>query len=84
MKVLISIAMLIVFISAFFVFFTFDVVIEDYLKCSHGGDCEVEVPGVSLLLGLSIIGVFVILSGGAVYIVYKIVLKSGTPYAVRV
>lgn len=83
MKILILIAMIIVFISVFFIFFTFDVLIKDYVNCSFEGGCGAEVSGLSFLFGVSIIGVFVILSVGAVFIVTRIISKSGVPYSVK-
>jgi len=80
MRILILIAMIIVFVSAFFIFFTFEVVLKDYINCSYKGDCSTEVSGTSFLFGLSIIGVFILLSGGAVYIVMKIAFRSEMPY----
>jgi hypothetical protein len=83
MKVLILITMIIVFISVFFIFFTFDVVVKNYVSCSFEGDCGAEVSGVSFLFGLSIIGVFIVLSGGAIYIVVRIISKPRVPYSAK-
>lgn len=73
MRILIFIGMVIIFISAFFIFFIFDVVVKDQIQCfSHTeNSCNTQEAGKLLLIGLSFIGMFIIIDAVVVYLVVK-------------
>jgi len=78
MKVLIVIALVIVFISSFFIFFIFDRLIRNYSECLSG-TCPVGQSSMLFIFGLTAIGVFILISSGAVYIVVTTLKTSPTP-----
>ena len=77
MKILIVIAAIIVFISVFFILFTFDTAINRYIECSKTGVyCSESEVGASLVFGLTIVVSFMLVSILAVYIVIKTVMSD--------
>ena len=83
MKIIITIGMVIIFISAFFMLFIFDTVIKDHVKCMVGmedGMCSLRDTGTSLAIGLSLITIFLIIDGAVLYIIFKTVTSSGSSY----
>lgn len=65
---MIVIGMIVVFISVFFVIFTYDNLIKDYVDCTSGKEiCDSSV-NMAFGIGLFIIISFLIVDGGVVYI----------------
>ena len=73
MRLLIFIAMVIIFISAFFMFFIFDATIKNQISCfSHTeNNCNTQEAGKLILIGLSFIGMFIIIDVVVIYLVIK-------------
>jgi hypothetical protein len=86
MRLLISIGMVIVFISAFFVIFTVDSIIRNDLSCEATAEgktvCTLESMGFAFLLKAAIILVFILIDVFAVYLIVTNVIPHGT-YFVR-
>lgn len=74
MKILIFIGMLIVFISAFFIFFIFDVVMKENISClnqKENLECNTSHAVRSVMIGLGFIGGFIIVDGIVIYLIMK-------------
>ena len=74
MNILIVIAFIVVFISAFFILFTIDALGERYVVCddsSGGRQCTVNVTDSGFGFGVSFIFFFMILSLFTMYIVFR-------------
>lgn len=77
MRAVIFIALMIVFISSLFILFIFNTLIEDNLNCI--GDpqeetvvtCNMKSYGMDIIIGLTVIGFFVLLDIGAVYLMFS-------------
>ena len=70
MKILIVIGMIIVFISAFFLFFIFDTSIRPQLTCMMDNEIECEDAGFAgLIIGMLMIGMFIVIDIITVYII---------------
>jgi hypothetical protein len=83
MKILIFIGMVIIFISAFFILFIFDTIVSEQLRCLSGlesGSCNVQESAKALILGITLIVMFLIIDGGVIYIIMKSINSSGSSY----
>jgi hypothetical protein len=83
MKIIITIGMVIIFISAFFMLFIFDTVVKDHMKCMLGIEdaaCSLKDTGTSLAIGLSLITIFLIIDSVVLYIIFRTVMSSGSSY----
>lgn len=73
MKLVIFLGALVIFISCFFIFFTFDSMIRTQLVCSYGDRviCNlVEFNGM-IVVGIMVVGMFLFLDVMVVYIMVK-------------
>ena len=78
MKVLIVIGMLIVFISAFFMLFIFDVMIKGGMTCLYEEGltgCESGNIGLNFMIGLLLVAVFAIVDIAALYLIFNNIFK---------
>jgi hypothetical protein len=83
MKILIIIGMVIIFISAFFILFIFDTVVKRQVVCMQTieqSTCNVKEMGQSLILGISLIAMFLIVDSGILYMIVKSITTSGSSY----
>ena len=81
MRLLIFIGMVIIFISAFFMFFIFDTAVKNSMQCLTGigtGACESGGSMFDLVLALCIIGFFVLIDIGVVYIVMSSITSESS------
>jgi hypothetical protein len=73
MRLLISIGMVIIFVSAFFIIFTVDSIIKNDLNClaGEGGKtvCNLENIGFSFIIKTVVIGFFILVDIVAVYLI---------------
>jgi hypothetical protein len=73
MRLLISIGMVIIFISAFFIIFTVDSIIRNDLNCLAGEEgkivCNLENVGFTFIVKTVVIGFFILLDIVAVYLI---------------
>lgn len=73
MRLLISIGMVIIFVSAFFIMFTVDSIIKNDLNCLAGEDgktvCNLENVGFAFIIKTVVIGFFILLDIVAVYLI---------------
>jgi len=83
MKILIILGMVIIFISAFFILFIFDSVVKDQVKCMTGfetNSCDVREASKTLLVGITLMAMFLIIDGGVLYMIIKSITESGSAY----
>lgn len=83
MRILILIGMVIIFISIFFILFIFDSVVKEQVKCMagfEGGSCDLRESGKSLIVGLTLIAMFLIVDSGVLYMIIKTITESGSSY----
>jgi len=83
MKIVIIIGMLVIFISSFFILFIFDRVIKDQVACMAGledASCDYSQNSKSLILGISLIAMFLIVDSGVLYMIIKSITSSGSSY----
>lgn len=75
MKIVIFLGALIIFISCFFIFFTFDSMIRSQLMCSFGeGErirCNLSEFNMTVVIGILIVGMFLFVDTLVVYIMIK-------------
>lgn len=73
MKLVIFMGMLIIFISCFFIFFTFDSMIKSQLVCDYKETyrCNVSEVNTSIIFGILIVGMFLFVDTLVVYIMIK-------------
>ncbi len=80
MRVLISIGMVIIFISAFFIMFTIDSIVRNDLNCLAGEEgktvCNLENVGFAFIVKMIVIGVFILLDIVAVYLIVTNVMPG--------
>jgi len=69
MKILISVGMVIVFISVFFVLFILSIITERYIECSAEGICSLKPPDFLLVICLIFIGLFVLIDALTLYLI---------------
>jgi len=83
MRILITIGMVIIFISVFFILLIFDSVVKEQVKCMAGFEnqaCDLRETGKSLVIGLALISMFLIVDGGVLYMIIKSISESGSSY----
>ncbi|MCD6591222.1 MAG: hypothetical protein J7K72_04600 [Candidatus Aenigmarchaeota archaeon] len=73
MKLVLLIGMLVIFISCFFIFFTFDSMIRTKLVCTIGStyECNVKELNMTIIIGILIVGMFLFIDTLVVYIMIK-------------
>ncbi|NIO19274.1 MAG: hypothetical protein GTN76_00630 [Candidatus Aenigmarchaeota archaeon] len=76
MKLVIALGLLIVFISCFFIFFTFHTLLQTKMSCDYGEDpnvlsCNVEELNVSIIFGILVVGLFLFVDTLVVYLMIK-------------
>lgn len=73
MRLLITIGMIVIFISAFFIMFTIDSIIKADMNCVPGQDgkmvCNLEGMGTAFIFKVTMIGLFITISVVTVYFV---------------
>ena len=83
MKILIVTGMVIIFISAFFILFIFDTVMKRQVVCLQAMEqaaCNMKEAGQSLILGISLIAMFLVVDSGVLYMIIKSITASGSSY----
>ena len=83
MKIIIFTGMLIIFISVFFMLSIFDILIKANVECIRGMEsikCNIKEFGFSFMLGLSLIGMFILVDVAVIYLILKVVSASGSLY----
>ena len=83
MKIVIAIGMVVIFISAFFMFFIFDTVIKDQIACISSLDstlCDMKQTSSFLMIGIALITLFLLIDGVVLYIVIKSITASTQAY----
>ncbi len=73
MKLVIFLGALVIFISCFFIFFTFDSMLRSKLICSFGEKftCNVSELNMTIVFGILIVGMFLFVDALVVYIMVK-------------
>ena len=73
MKVIVFLGMLVVFISCFFIFFTFDSMIKTKLICDYKEKfvCNVGELNTTIIFGIVIVGIFLFVDTLVVYVMMK-------------
>ena len=81
MKILLSIGMIIVFISAFFIFFIFDTSIRSQITCFTNPEvkCGARETG-AFVMGLLMIGLFVIVDIITAYIILSTAVSESETF----
>lgn len=73
MRLLITIGMVIIFISAFFIMFTVDSIVKGDMKCVTGNDgktvCTIENVGFGFIIKTLVIGFFILVDIFTVYLI---------------
>ncbi len=83
MRILIVMGMVIIFISIFFILFIFDSVVREQVKCMAGFEadsCNLQESGKSMIIGLTLIAMFLIVDSGVLYMIIKTITESGSAY----
>ncbi|RLJ10114.1 MAG: hypothetical protein DRP15_01100 [Candidatus Aenigmatarchaeota archaeon] len=83
MKILITTGMVIIFISAFFMFFIFDVAIKNQIGCILQESPSCGESGVLLVFGLSFIVLFLAVDFITVYLIVKTVTSTNVSYIAK-
>ena len=83
MKVVIIVGTLIIFISCFFIFFTFDSLIRSQLICTTGQtvSCNVTELNMTIIAGILIVGFFLFVDMLVVYLMVKTWVPGMTMYS---
>jgi len=74
MKLIVGLGMLVIFISCFFMFFTFDSMIRTKMECSYEGgsvSCNVTEMNMTIIFGILIVGIFLFIDTIVVYLMVK-------------
>lgn len=74
MKLVVGLGMLVIFISCFFMFFTFDSMIRTKMACSYEDgnvSCNVAELNMTIIFGILIVGIFLFIDTIVVYIMVK-------------
>jgi hypothetical protein len=73
MKLLLFLGFLVIFISCFFIFFTFDHMVRAQIVCSTGETfrCDVSNFNMTIVIGIVIVGIFIFLDTLVVQILLK-------------
>jgi hypothetical protein len=73
MKLVIFLGVLVIFISCFFIFFTFDALMDSKIVCSYGDkfSCNFGQFNMTVIVGIVIIGLFLFVDTLIVYIMLK-------------
>lgn len=73
MKLMLFLAMLVIFISTFFIFFTFDSMLRTKIVCSYGEKliCNITEFNTRIIIGILIVGMFLFLDVMVVYVMLK-------------
>lgn len=78
MRLLVAVGMLIVFISAIFILFIFDVMVRGQISCLYEQGltkCNVAEMSFGFIIGLVIIAVFVLIDIAALYLIFDSLFK---------
>jgi len=78
MKLLVAVGMLIIFISAFFILFIFNVMVRAQIRCLYEEgliNCNSAEMGFGFVIGLVIIAVFVMIDTAALYLIFSNLFK---------
>ncbi len=82
MRLLISIGMVIIFISAFFIMFTIDSIVRDDLNCIMGESgktlCNFSDIGFGFLIKIIVVAFFILVDIFAVYLIATNAMPHGT------
>jgi uncharacterized membrane protein len=76
MRLVIFLGLLTVFISCFFIFFTFHTLLQTKMVCEYGVGstvlrCNVEELNVSIIFGILVVGIFLFVDTLVVYLMIK-------------
>jgi hypothetical protein len=73
MKIVLFLGTLIIFISCFFIFFTFDSMLRSELVCSFKERfvCNVNELNSTIVFGILVVGMFIFVDGLVVYVMVK-------------
>lgn len=78
MKILISLGVLIIFISVFFVLFTVDGIVNRACTPLNGGfECSIGDIGSEMLVGTVIILMFILIDMATIYLIFTNVMRAG-------
>ena len=87
MKLLITIGMVVIFISAFFIMFTLDSVFRNDMNCLAGEEgktvCNLEDIGLAFIIKMIVVGFFILIDIVAVYMIVTNAMPQGTYYVRR-
>lgn len=87
MRLLITIGMIVIFISAFFIIFTIDSIVKNDLNCLTGESgktvCNLDDVGMSFIIKTMVIGFFILLSIVSVYLIMTNVMPQTAFYVKR-
>ena len=73
MKLIISLGMTIIFISCFFIFFTYNSMIVSKFNCTYDTKIECSMPelNTTIIFGIMIVGIFLCIDTLVIYIIIK-------------
>lgn len=76
MKLVIFLGLLTIFISCFFMFFTFNTLLQVNISCEYGTGsyifrCDVDELNFSIIFGIVIVGLFLFVDSLVIYIMIK-------------
>jgi hypothetical protein len=73
MKLVVFLSMVVIFISCFFIFFTFDSMVRSQLACEFGKalTCSVTELNFTIIFGIMIVGMLLFVDALVIYIMIK-------------
>ena len=82
MKILIVISMVVIFISAFFMFFIYHTVLKEHIVCilSAMKECSIKSTSSDLFLAVTMIGFFLVIDTVVIYILLKTLSSEHSEY----
>jgi hypothetical protein len=84
MRMLITIGMVVIFISVFFIMLTIDSVIKNDMNCLASGEgktvCNLDNMGFAFIIKMIVVGFFILIDIVTVYLIVTNVMPHGTYY----
>ncbi len=73
MKIILCLGMFVIFISCFFIFFTFDSMVKAKFVCNYGEKLSCNVPEINttIVFGIIVVGMFLFIDTLVLYVMMK-------------